>query len=319
MGILVLLVGVGAFALYWVRRPQTTLDQYLSLEKSIRTIAQDQDAPAAVAFLQDAIRKDPNIENFCHPLAHDIGQVTLGRMGFERALRFEYDICGSGYIHGVVEQYMKGIPDFVAELHTLCPPDSRKCFHGIGHGLMLRSENDLPGSLEHCHTFSQTWQQVQCAEGVFMENFEANLPGHSTQYLRVEDPYFPCRNLGAIDEAVCAFYMPRYYVETRGHHYQDLISYCANVPEGPRDACYKGVGDTAMKYRITDPLFAESVCAQVPQDKRRHCIAGMVSYFIVHHASAEKGNELCVLLEKHDLPACAKAVEEGREAYPNES
>ncbi len=315
VGAAILLIIVGGLW-YWHTAPDRELARYLSLEEQVRTITLQDGAPLAVTFLQEHINRDPSIANFCHPLAHEIGQTAVDEVGFEHALRFEFDICGSGYVHGVVEKHMKGIPDIVASLQSICPPESPRCFHGIGHGLMLRSENDLPNSLKHCHTFTQKWQRVQCAEGVFMENFEADFLGHSTDYLDPRDPYFPCRGQDVVDEGVCAFYVPRYFIETRGSDYDSLIAYCNDVPEGPRDACFKGVGDTAMKFRISDPLFAKSLCEKVPADKRHYCIQGMTSYFIVHFASAKKGNELCILLMEQDRPACVKIVKESMAAYP---
>lgn len=315
IGIALLIVGG---LLLWRGDPDREMKQYLKMESALQTITREDGAPPAVVFLQEQIKEDPRIENFCHPLAHEIGRTALEREGFEKALRLEYDICGSGYIHGVVERYMKDIPDLVASLHNICPPESRTCFHGIGHGLMLRSENDLPASLEHCHTFPQKWQRVQCAEGIFMENFEADLLGHHTDHLDPKDPYFPCRDRDPVDEGVCAFYVARYYIDTNGPDYQGLIDYCDNIPEGPRDACYKGLGDTAMKYQISDPFFAKSLCEKVSADQRRFCIQGMTSYYIVHFASAKRGNDICALLTESDRPTCIKVVEESMTAYPNE-
>lgn len=314
-GVLLLVAGGGLW--YWHTAPDRELAFYMYLERRVGWIASEQGAAAAVDFLRQELRKNPGIENFCHPLAHEIGRASFEKEGFEKALHFEYDICGSGYIHGVVEQYMKGIPNLIAALPTICPPNAPKCFHGIGHGLMLRSDNDLPASLDACHTFGQKWQQVQCAEGVFMENFEADLVGHTTNYLKPEDPFFPCRGRSLVDEGVCAFYVPRYFIESRGPDYAGAIEYCNHIPEGPRDACFKGIGDTAMKHHIADLPFSIDLCLHVPQEQRRFCVEGMTSYFIVHYASAKKGNELCALLDKHDLPACQKVIAESMAAYPN--
>jgi hypothetical protein len=317
IGGVIILLGIAGGLWYWHTAPDRELRLYMQLESQVQDVTRAQGAEAGVAFLQQKIHDVPSIENICHPLAHEIGRTAFERDGLEKALHFEYDLCGGGYVHGVVERYMKDIPDLAAALNSICPPDSPKCFHGIGHGLMLRTQNDLPLSLEDCHTFVLKSQRVQCAEGVFMENFEADLIGHTTNYLKPEDPYFPCRGRDEVDEGVCAFYVARYFIETHGPHYDDAIRYCEEVPAGPRDACYKGLGDTAMKYHISDPQFAKTLCESITGSARTYCMQGMTSYFIVHFASAKKGNELCALLGDLDKPACTKVVQQNMAVYPN--
>src|SRR5204863_190992 len=49
-----------------------------------------------------------------------------------------------------------------------------QCVHGLGHGLMIYSLNDLPYSLHVCDQLATMWDRSSCTGGVFMQNF---LPG----------------------------------------------------------------------------------------------------------------------------------------------
>lgn len=290
--------------------------RYGQVAQEISELVEKEGAGSAAQFLQETVEKEPALEDICHGLAHEIGEQAYEKDGFEDALRFEYDVCGSGYLHGVIEAYLADVEDLDAVLLTLCEPGAGKCFHGIGHGLMYRSLNDLPGSIALCDRFEARAARVQCYEGVFMENVEVDPTTHPSEYLKADDPYFPCRNQNDIAEGVCAFYMPRYYLRLYPRAYEDALAYCDTIPEGPRDACIKGVGDSVMKQNINDPLWVENFCENVDESKRRFCIEGLVSYYIVHHASSSKGLELCELLKEENRASCQKVVSESREAYP---
>lgn len=273
--------------------------------------------PAALAHLAQVIADEPDLADVCHGLTHVIGEAAYDRYGFQDALAFEHDLCGSGYIHGIVESYMETVDDLPAAMRSICEPDDPKCFHGIGHGLMYRSINDVPGSLALCDTYDERFQKAQCAEGVFMENFDADEQSHDSDYLDPADPFSACRGRDPLYEGVCAFYMVRYYIRLHPRAYVQALDWCETIPAGPRDACVKGVGDTAMKQNIGDPQFAETVCDSAVPERRRYCIEGVSSYFVVHHASTVRGRAMCGTLREENRAACIKIVDQSVSIYPN--
>lgn len=298
------------------RQVDSVMSLYSEVEPVLQQLVEEKGIQGAVTHLEEALHNHPELEDVCHGLSHVIGEAAYERYGFEESLRIEQDICGSGYVHGVVESYLVGVPDIASAIQTLCPEDSGKCFHGIGHGLMDRSENDLPRSLALCDTLSTRSMRIQCAEGVFMENVDADFLSHPTEYLREDDPYFPCRDRGEIYEGVCALYAPRYFLRLHPKAYREAIAWCETIPEKPRDACMKGIGDVAIKQNIADPLFVEELCDEISLDRRHFCIEGLTSYYIVHHAAASKGQELCAVLREENRAACEKAVVQSRRFYP---
>ena len=66
-----------------------------------------------------------------------------------------------------------------------------QCIHGLGHGLMIYTGYDLPGSLKTCDGLQTGFDRVSCSGGVFMENFTSSY-GVTSKYLRKNDPIYPC-------------------------------------------------------------------------------------------------------------------------------
>lgn len=292
--------------------------RYDAVVAETTALVERRDSQVALNRLREILKEEPNLESLCHGLVHEIGHAAYEKEGFEGALAYEEDLCGSGYIHGIVETHLDRVRDIVAALPTVCDPDAAKCFHGIGHGLMYKLDNDLPRSVELCGTFDKNFQRIQCAEGVFMETYDSETRFHASEYLKEDDPFFACRGLDPVNEGVCAFYATRYYLRVHPRAYEAALDWCmTDVPEGPRDACVKGVGDTAMKQNIDAPLFVESLCMRVPQEKRHYCIEGLTSYAIVHAAASSAGAEICPLLREENRAACERAVSQAEAFYPD--
>ncbi len=283
----------------------------------VRHTVEEEDSRVALAQLREILKDDPELESLCHGLVHEIGHAAYDKEGFEGALSFEDDLCGSGYIHGIVETHLDRVRDIEKVLPIICRPEAANCFHGIGHGLMYKLDNNLPKSVSLCGTFDENFQRIQCAEGVFMETYDSETRFHASQYLKEDDPFFACRGFDPVNEGVCAFYATRYYLRINPREYEEAIDWCmTDVPAGPRDACVKGVGDSAMKQNINEPLAVEKICMNVPEDKRRYCIEGLVSYLIIHEASSKKGAELCPQLKEEHQASCLKVVSEAERFYP---
>lgn len=280
-------------------------------------LVEKEDARAALDRFREILVSEPELESLCHGVVHEIGHAAYEKEGFEKALLREDDLCGSGYIHGIVETHLDRVRDIEAALPTICEPDAAKCFHGVGHGLMYKLDNDLSKSVELCGRYSEAFQRIQCAEGVFMETYDSETRFHASEYLKEDDPFFACRGLDPVNEGVCAFYATRYFLKLHPREYERAIEWCMNdVPAGPRDACIKGVGDSAMKQNINHPLAVEATCMKVPEDKRHYCVEGLVSYAIVHEAALGKARVLCQLLREENRAACKKAVSQAEAFYP---
>jgi hypothetical protein len=189
--------------------------------------------------------------------------------------------------------------------------------HGLGHGLMFFSKNDVPWSLKHCRLLPNSFSQVKCSEGVFMENFEADEESHPSKYLFPNDPAKICRLQKTDFRLTCYFYYPRYYLRIHENDFEGLRQSCLLLPTvDDRNICITGVGSAAMKSFIADPLRATRECTPLEGDLRQSCVRGLVSYLMVHFASSKQGEKFCATLPLSDQETCTMSVLEAQTVFP---
>lgn len=291
--------------------------RYESAKRELMDAVRERGPREALDRLQHVAASDADIAGLCHGLSHEVGYAAHEALGFTGALAVQEDVCGSGYLHGIIERELSyDIAGLESRFRTLCPPGDARCFHGLGHGLMYATENDLPGSLRRCAIFSLPFQRIQCGEGVFMENFEADGAAHPSGYLFPEDPYRTCRGQPEPEKGICTFYFPRYFLRVHPGAYADLFAFCETLPEDSMPACFKGAGSAAMKASVLTPERALAQCESAAPAARQHCVEGLLSYLIVHYASVREAREFC---EESFASAwrfvCARSLAEGERAY----
>ncbi len=321
VGLAVLLfLAVASGIVFIVHYPDPLPERFVVMSDELQAMTALDGARTALERLRSiADGADSELATACHGLAHQIGHAALDRYGFQDALRYEDDICGSGYLHGVIEARFAGVPDadVPALFAAACPPGSPKCFHGLGHGLMAAYNDDIDHSLTLCHTLDHLFQKAKCAEGVFMEHFASN--GHPTPPTApgddTADPFAVCRGRELGDRNVCAFYAPRAFLALHPDEYAAAVTWCQASDPLTVPLCLKGLGSAAMKAHITEPLTAVVACTGLGGTNRAACIEGLISYEIVHFADPEHGRSLCPALPDADQPACQKAVADGELAY----
>ncbi|MBP9732177.1 MAG: hypothetical protein KBD29_01825 [Candidatus Magasanikbacteria bacterium] len=271
----------------------------------------------ALSYLQELMEENQKILRACHGLVHAIGHAAYLKYDFSEAMQYQDDLCGSGYIHGVVESSFKDVPDIFYALKNVCKKFNGPlgtCYHGVGHGLMYYTDNDLPQAISYCNTYTNRDQQIRCAEGVYMENFSTESGAHESIYLREEDPLYPCAEQPANYRQVCYFYSPIYYLTLHPNAYTDALQWCSEAGNYTA-ACVRGVGSRVSKENIHNPKFMEDMCTSDPTHTTL-CIDGMVSYYLVHFASLSKAREMCDLLEPENQSACQEAIKIRTSEFP---
>ncbi|WP_133259995.1 hypothetical protein [Streptacidiphilus pinicola] len=294
---------------------QSTLRTHLVAELN-RT-----DPGVALDDLEHITEVQPQVSRFCHPVAHDLGHAALKKYGsFSKAAAFRNDVCGSGYLHGIVEETLAQSPDPVAAVTTLCAPQlAASCIHGIGHGAMFVSHLDVSKAERLCDRFGQTYQVVACSEGVFMQLFEpdeddpAALAQLPAQRLAAE-PLYPCPEQPSVFQSACYFYAPIYYLQTHDYvnhpaSFVQALSWCLNAPTaGGQQSCTRGTGSRLMKYNIDRPGWTAAQCEAAPQPwQRPACVGGMVSYWNVNFHDKSARTKLCPQLDGAAAVACRSA------------
>src|SRR5688572_28712458 len=102
---------------------------YLDAEQILVRTVEGEGARPALELFRAMMDEDPRLAAQCHPLAHAVGRSAYRRYGFAKAFGFEDDICGSGYLHGIVETHFLSLPDAEVAAKTLCEKDAADCFH----------------------------------------------------------------------------------------------------------------------------------------------------------------------------------------------
>ena len=290
--------------------------RYKEIEKELTTLARKEDPRVALERLRQEIKTNDALSRSCHPLVHDIGHAAYEKYGdFGEAMKYQDEVCNSGYLHGIIESRFEESDDVFADMKTMCNPYpqgsylSWQCYHGIGHGVMFYTANDLPRSLEMCDGFGSAFGRSNCANGVFMENFNADQKLHLSDYLKESDPFYPCGEQAERHKADCYLYAPTYFLSLERGGYAAALEWCRGAEAGFEPSCAYGVGTQAMKENLNDRELVESVCMEGEPDQTAPCIEGMAGLYINHHGSLEPARDLCARLEKSNRSACYDSVE----------
>lgn len=160
------------------------------------------------------MRDHTEYADYCHFIMHGVGHAELTRQGgdVQKALKIFSDgkmyknmsTCGSGYIHGVLEQGVKGISDkeeLVEFFNKICATKEVKdvgendCYHGLGHAATIQLEYQLPEAIYVCkkvieNTGGSVNDEFNCYTGVFMEGI-LGLPSNEVLVKNGENFEFP--------------------------------------------------------------------------------------------------------------------------------
>lgn len=257
----------------------------------------------------DRISKDkPYTVRFCHPIAHELGHAAVKRYheDFQKVISFPHETCAAGYLHGAVEEMLAASKNPREDILTLCAPENRgPCIHGVGHGIMFVTKQDIPAARDLCNKFPTTSRRITCSEGVFMQLFapdeedekaKANLPADKL----AADPLYPCPEQPALFQSACFFYAPTYYLSSHdyAHHpeaFAGALKWClgAQASGGGTD-CSRGAGSRIIKYNLDRPDWAAQQCATAADTwQRKACAEGLVSYWTVNYTESGAAAKLC--------------------------
>ena len=291
-----------------------TREEYARVLEEFTKLQAEQDPRVALQELRARIKTDEALLRSCHPLVHTLGRVAYAKYSdFGTTLQFQDEICNSGYLHGVIEAHFSQSKDIFQTLDTTCSlyPEGSftnwECYHGIGHGLMYYTDNDLERSLDLCRAYETQFAQLTCANGVFMENFAADQKTHVSQYLKEDDLFYPCQEQTDQFKPECYMYAPTHYLSMHPNDYSGALEWCEYAEERYVTTCIGGVGSQAMKENMHNPSFVESICVQ-GGGYENSCIQGMVGLFVNHHGSLDPARQLCEEMDRNNKGTCYDRV-----------
>jgi len=240
------------------------------------------------------------------------------------------EILQSGCYHGVIQTYLLSVPNVGAtEVNALCSewstPDADRwlrfqCVHGMGHGLTMFYEHDLPKALAGCDLLADEWDQKSCYGGAFMENvvyatdprmahmvmgdadgmagMDMSGAGHAAappkfKMIDKADPFFPCSGVGARYQEDCWAMQPAVLLTHYDGDFTKTFRGCDRAPKPWRTTCYSGTGTEVSGYAQGDHQQAIGLCSKGNPRYQPWCFRGVVKNFIDVTAKAGDGLKFC--------------------------
>jgi cytochrome c553 len=259
----------------------------------------------ALASLDSDGRKNPAIQGDCHQIAHEIGHAAFVRYhgNAAEALGNGSMTCWSGYYHGVIERAFGGVPrsKVAAKARGLCTGAEihrnafvlYQCVHGLGHGLMIYSDDDLPFALRVCDELQTEWDQTSCTGGVFMQNLMP-MQGIKTKWLRPHDPLYPCTAVKRRDKLYCYLMVTSRILPTVGYNWRKAARGCRRAERGWVATCFQSFGRDASGQTVQNPAQIVAIC-HMAGEMERECIYGAARDLTSNDANGSRAARMCSL------------------------
>ncbi len=277
----------------------------------------------AAAFSDLKARYDQSgyIKSQCHPITHVIGNTAaLIFTDVGTAYTKGDSFCWSGYYHGVMEGIIGQITptDLVNKMDSICDKipgkvsysfDYYNCVHGLGHGVMAISQDELFDSLKLCDAIRGSWEQQSCYGGVFMENVIVDNKNHFTKYLKPSEPLYPCTAVEDRYKGTCYLMQTSYMLKVTNSDFTKVFELCSTVGVFAQ-TCYQSLGRDASGRSISSIEPTKASCnLGKDYDQKSNCIIGAVKDFVSYYHSDTQGKQLCAALDADLQAICSSTVE----------
>jgi cytochrome c2 len=282
-------------------------DDYACYKQAFGNVAYYDSPTTALAQLATYMRTNETVRSGCHQIAHTIGHAGYARYhgNAAEALAHGSMTCWSGYYHGVVERAFAGVPrsQVKAIARKMCEGASiRKtyflayqCVHGLGHGLMIYSLNDLPYSLKVCDSLPTEWDQSSCTGGVFMQNF---LPGPMqiapTKWLSKKDLIYPCDRVASRDKLYCYLMVTSRILPVVHYDFRKAAKWCWRAEKAWIATCFQSFGRDASGYSVQNPRKIVQLC-HLAGAMERECVYGGSRDLTSNDAGPRRAIKMCLL------------------------
>ena len=262
----------------------------------------------------------------CHEIAHYLGEEAYKlNNNVQNLFNQCSQICLSGCFHGVVGEHLKQKKIFIEddsaverEIKMLCGKEEdydssmkyQICFHGIGHGLMYLTENDLPRALRLCESLSTKKEIVNCQNGVFMENSNSN-PEHPSKYLKEGDTVYPCDTLDKKYHDSCYLYQSYRLIQI-GKSWKKIFQLCYTFPKDHWDQCFRALGGSQLTI-TSDVEVMKANCSRIENPYYRSiCISGAAE-IVTHRFTAFNGDfsktiKFCSIVDAESKEYCYTTI-----------
>jgi mono/diheme cytochrome c family protein len=272
---------------------------------------------AALAVLATDSRTIAGVTADCHQIAHAIGHAGLAyyHNNPAEALAHGGMTCNSGYYHGVIELSIAGLPrsKVVQIARGLCTSPSvtketfllYQCVHGLGHGLMIYSGDDLFYSLHVCDQLTTSFDQVACTGGVYMQNLATGMV--SSRFLKQNDPIYPCDAVSKRHKYYCYLQVTERILQVVGYNWPKVAAWCRRSEPGWVATCFQSYGRDASGSSQYRPRQTLALCADAG-NMAGECIYGAARDYGNNFAGGREAAQLCQLSATRYRARCYEGI-----------
>ena len=243
----------------------------------------------------------------CHQRAHHLGRAAYEEFG-AAAFALSGHECHAGSFHGATEALFaaRGTASLEQDVATICSGADNscirhQCIHGVGHGLMAWTSYELHDALPFCDRMPTETDKGSCYSGVFMENVVGGLTGlmgHVTQFLKDDDPHFPCDSVDERYLVPCYFYQTSHMLRVFDRDFSKVAYACTEAPPVAHRNCFQSYGRDVGGATRQNPVAAILYCSHAPAGPNRiACIEGAVQDRFWEKAGADDALAMCALVE----------------------
>lgn len=264
---------------------------------------------AAFADLKTRYTESDYVQSQCHPLTHVLGRTEAEKFTkVSAAYTYGDSFCWSGYYHGVLETFAHriGIQNLPSQINNVCTDlntDGKygfnyyNCVHGLGHGLMAITDDQLFKSLDYCSNLKGDWEQQSCGGGVYMENVIADGLNHVTNYLDPKRPLYPCSDSPDKYKNTCYLMQTSYMLKVNGGDFGQTFTWCRDA--GTYQAtCDQSLGRDASGRSVSNGPKTKATCdLGSSDDEKTNCVIGAVKDFISYFHSDIQAKAFCNLYD----------------------
>ena len=262
----------------------------------------------------------------CHHLTHYLAQ-TAYRQGatVDEIYQQCTPVCGGGCYHGALEAYFSENypPNVYQDENVLVGAANRvcgdldsydlpglyiQCIHGLGHGLMYATDNEVPQALQVCDKLGPFADKRVCYNAVFMEDIlgAAGYSVHPSKYIgQTNDPFGMCESYDERYRSSCYTSITFYKDLFSPFDQAGVVGVCEQVPEEYQRACFFNYG--AIKaLRTLNSSKIKFGCDYVKDaGYRNECVKGALQGLTSRYGSiTAPAVEFCSVVRSENKESC---------------
>jgi hypothetical protein len=285
----------------------------------------------AFTLLKDRGDIDPTVDG--HHIAHHIGHETA--MVFGPTAK-AFALCPASYNYGCMHGFFQHalgtgeiadkdaakICDDLAQDPILSLKAKLSCYHGLGHGVMIHVDYELPKALNTCDVLSGPFAQQGCWQGVFMENMDAAQEGRWQKgHFSLDDPLAPCDRLDEKYQYECFINQSAWLMQFYHNDVAKAAEACLKAPRPSITPCLETIGllttnsewQPQLLQKAGSKTFLENawtICTRFPRGYTDYCmVAALDNLMNSNTVDIGRAREFCHIVSKAYRAECRSRLD----------